>query len=198
MAAAPPGARFNAVQLGNLLFLIDREIADKVGGPHFDFAPYPHGPYDPAVHETLEALAADGKVLIDSSGPYWTFAATTGGLATGGLALDSLPRAAVKFVKNAAGWVLSASYWVLVATILRRYPDMATASCYPPAVVEELGREPGEEMHPFLRGMAQVVGILRRPGERPGWSRDPIGEAWRSTGEDLRMAMEQVSGGLRA
>lgn len=65
------------------MLLIDREIADKVGRPHFDFARYPHGPYEPAVHENLYALAADGKVVNAPSGPHWVIAATTGALALG-------------------------------------------------------------------------------------------------------------------
>ena len=33
-----------------LLFLLDREAAEIVGGPHFRFVPYNYGPFDKGVY----------------------------------------------------------------------------------------------------------------------------------------------------
>lgn len=79
MVAGGKKAQYNALQVENLLLLIDRETADEVGGPWFAFAPSPCGPYDAAVLETVESLAAAGSAVIDEAGPYWVCFASEAG-----------------------------------------------------------------------------------------------------------------------
>ena len=49
-AAAGPGAAFDPIRVQKLLFLIDREASDQIGGPFFDFQPYHYGPFDRAIY----------------------------------------------------------------------------------------------------------------------------------------------------
>jgi hypothetical protein len=62
LAAMAPGGgyRYTPVQVQRLLFLIDRQIPEHVGGPHFHFIPYHCGPFDGAVYNELDLLAATG------------------------------------------------------------------------------------------------------------------------------------------
>ncbi len=43
-AAAGPGAAFDPIRVQKLLFLIDREVTERIGGPFFHFRPYHYGP----------------------------------------------------------------------------------------------------------------------------------------------------------
>ena len=198
MAAGGAGARFNAVQIENLLLLVDREIADDIGGPHFDFEPYPHGPYDAAVLATVERLAAEGRAVIDGSGPYWVCLATNEGFLEGRAELDRMTHRASRFVEAAAKWVLSQPFRPLLAAIYRRYPDMAAKSRIPLAALRDNGSSPQDQIHPFLRGMAQSIGILRRRGEPEFEDPNPIELDWKAVGDDLRLAMERVLGAPEA
>lgn len=58
LAAAGENAAFAPVQVQKFFFLIDREGAHLFGGPHFHFTPYDYGPFDSAVYEALDLLAA--------------------------------------------------------------------------------------------------------------------------------------------
>jgi len=46
LAAGGVGASYSPVQVQKLLFLIDREAANLVDGPHFSFRPYDYGPFE--------------------------------------------------------------------------------------------------------------------------------------------------------
>ncbi len=197
LASGGEGTRVNAVQLLNLMLLIDREIADDIGGPHFTFEPYPYGPYDAAVLETVESLASNGHVYIDESGPCWMCLTTEVGFGVGQEQLAGLPQSAARFV-SAAKWVLEQSFRSLLSGIYERYPDMAVKSKIPLRALRPARHSTRKRLHPFLRGMAQSVGILRRPGESDFKDPDPIASDWRAVGDDLSYAMEQVSPDLGA
>ncbi len=194
MAAGGSEARFNAVQIEILLLLIDREIADNLGGPHFDFKPYPHGPYDAAVLATVEHLTSEGRVVIDSTAPYWVCLTTSVGFVEGQTELNRMTRRAARFLEAAAGWVLSLPFRPMLAAIYRRYPDMAARSQIPLAALRNTECARHEGIHPFLRGMAQSVGILRKSGKPVFENPNPIELDWMAVGDDLRLAMERVLG----
>ena len=78
------GAVLGPVQIQKLLFLIDKEIPELVGGPFFDFQPYNYGPFDKAVYEGLEQLAVEGKVDITVDKKFKTYRLTESGQKEGG------------------------------------------------------------------------------------------------------------------
>lgn len=192
IAGGGRGARFNAVQLENLLLLIDREIAGDIGGPHFNFEPFPYGPYDAEVLATIDGLVSEGKAIIDGESPYWACQATSDGYANGRADLDEMTWPASRFVEAAAIWVLSQPFRPQLAAIYRRYPDMASNSRIPLAALGDAGKPPWEREHPFLRGMAQSVGILRHRGEHALEGPTPLERDWMAVGDDLRRAIERV------
>ena len=192
LCAGGCAARFNSIQVQYLLFLIDQEIPGRVGGPHFDFQPAEGGPFDPAVHQVIEALAAAGRAATDSAGPYWTCIASETGYREGMDHLAEMPRAARQYVSRAARWVLSQPFWAMVSGIFRQYPEMAVNSQIPPSAL----RDPGWQrtMHPFLAGVVSLVGIFRGRGWRRSAHPDavPLESDWRAVGDDIRLAIQHV------
>ena len=198
LAAGGGGATFSPIQLQTLLFLVDQELAGDIVGPHFDFRPYDYGPYDQAVFEVADNLAADGMVCIDRSGPYRRFGLAEAGLETGRAIARRMPRVAARYLIKASRWVLSLGFWDLVSAICRNYPEMTVDG----DIRQVALRRPAarhRRMHPFLRGMASVIG---NPGtgsepraERTANERDSaVTESdWRAVGDDLRFAIERVA-----
>ena len=81
----------------NLVFLADREHASDLGDPHFAFEARPFDPYDAAVPECVERLAAEGKAVIDGGDASCACSAPAGGLARGRAELKRMPRPAPSF-----------------------------------------------------------------------------------------------------
>lgn len=130
LAAAGENATFTPVQVQKLFFIIDREAAHLVDGPHFAFEPYDYGPFDRAVYEELELLAVNGLVQIDSSGKYRRYSLTAPGFAAGREILARLPEPTRRFLRETADWVGGLSFQQLVAAIYKRYGDMKVNSIF--------------------------------------------------------------------
>ncbi|MFL6192844.1 MAG: hypothetical protein ACJ75H_01635, partial [Thermoanaerobaculia bacterium] len=72
LALSPAGSvPHTPVQVQKLLFLIDRNLAPRIGGPAFDFQPYHYGPFDSRVYAVLEDLAGRGWVEITKGQGNW-------------------------------------------------------------------------------------------------------------------------------
>lgn len=132
LAALSPGGgyKYSPVQVQKLFFLIDRQIPDEIGGPHFQFEPYHYGPFDRAVYQQLEHLAARGLVVIDSTGTPRTFALTPEGEAFGKAALVGAPERGRNFIQRASEFVRNQSFSSLVSAIYKAFPDMRVNSVF--------------------------------------------------------------------
>ena len=193
LVAGGKEARYNAVQVENLLLLIDREAADEIGGPYFAFAPTKYGPYDVAVLETVERLAAAGSAVINEAGPYWACFASETGYDRGVRILAGMPAPVRRYLRKAARWILTEPFWSMMAGIYRRYPEMAVKSGIPQSALRDAGRT---RKHPFLAGMASLVGIFsRRAQARSGSGTDPavIESDWWAVGDDIRYALDHAN-----
>ena len=130
LAAAGENAMFSPVQVQKLFFLIDREAAQLIEGPHFNFSPYDYGPFDRAVYDELDRLSVAGLVETQKSDRYRKYVLTPKGYEAGVANLNDLPPKALSFFKRAASWVLELSFQQLVAAIYNRYPDMKENSIF--------------------------------------------------------------------
>lgn len=130
LAAAGRGVSFPPAQVQKLFFLIDREIPDAVGGPHFDFTPYDYGPFDSTLYTMLDLLQSDGLVEIGRGGRYRTYSLTERGWQQGQPALLNMVPAGRSFIEAAAKWVNSLSFSQLVSAIYQKYPDMKERSVF--------------------------------------------------------------------
>lgn len=196
MASAGRRARFDPVKIQKVLFLIDREVPEAIGGPLFDFRPHDYGPLDPGVFGDLARLAERGEVVIDDAGPYPAYRVSDEGARAGKAALRRMPRRAARFSGKAAGWALSQSFWGLVAAIHRAYPETALDGPALRAAIPEHARSQARAAHPFVAGMASIAGaIFSRPGRKRGPRDDAaaLESDWWAVGDDIRHALEHAN-----
>lgn len=130
LAAAGENAVYTPVQVQKLFFLIDREAAHLVDGPHFDFAPYDYGPFDRSVYDGLDILAQTGRVQINSAGRYRLYVLSQLGFENGTAALQQLPVTTRNYLSSVSRWVRELSFQQLVASIYNRYPEMKVNSVF--------------------------------------------------------------------
>ena len=190
-AAGGPGAVFDPIRTQKLLFLVDREVSERIGGPYFEFRPYRYGPFDAAVYRVLEELAKAEEVRVDGSGRYPRYVLTESGYRRGIAVLDGLPEAVAKYLRDAARWVRLTPYWRILSAICSRYPDTAVNS----VVAQPPSRSRAGHERPFLRGMTRAFDFTGTRHRSPNSPRaatsdaDAIGDAWRAVGRELEEAM---------
>ncbi len=101
-AASGPGASFDPIRVQKLMFLIDREVAERIGGPFFHFRPYHYGPFDRTIYDVIGRLVAVGDARDDSSGPYPRYLLTKAGYRRGTAVLASFPDSVADYVARAS------------------------------------------------------------------------------------------------
>ena len=116
------------------MFLIDRELADGIGGPQFDFQPYNYGPFDKDVYGCLEKLVNSGHIEIVSvpGKRYPIYKMTNKGQEFGNEKLDSLKSWVKDGIKVYNEWVRRVSFTGLISAIYKSYPDMKKNSVFNP------------------------------------------------------------------
>lgn len=193
MAAAGEGVQFDPVRIQKLVFLIEKETAAFIGGPHFNFQPYLYGPFDQAVFDELGALQRNSQVKIQRS-QRRTYALTSSGQVSGKEVLFGLPRPVRDYFENCAQWVLSLSFGRLLAAIYQKYPDMAVNSVVPEVKARHplaLFRSP---VPSFFSGVARTLdlaGVLDDFDLQSERKRDAgvLQDVWIAVGDDLRGAI---------
>ena len=130
LAAGGENASFTPVQVQKLFFLLDREAAAFIDGPHFHFEPYDYGPFDRAVYKELDNLSGQNLARVQSTGRYRVYALSQEGFQRGGVILNGLPHATRTYIVNIANWVRQLSFEQLVASIYNRYPEMKVNSVF--------------------------------------------------------------------
>lgn len=104
-AGAGPGVAYDPIRVQKLLFLIDRVVAGRIGGPFFDFHPGPFGPFDGAVYDVISEMAAAGDAVIDESDRFPRYLLTEPGRAKGEAVLGSFDPPVADYFGRAARWV---------------------------------------------------------------------------------------------
>lgn len=130
LAPAGCSSLYRPVQVQKLFFLIDKLAAEQMGGPFFAFTPYNYGPFDKAVYETLEELAAEGLVELIPEKTWTDYRLTEAGEERGRDALSSLPESVRDYLTTLSEWVRSLSFAQLVSAIYRTYPEMRVNSVF--------------------------------------------------------------------
>jgi len=131
MALAPAkGESHTPVQAQKLLFLIDREISNLIGGPYFNFQPHGYGPFDKAVYNVLESLASEGYVDILPKKTWRNYKLTALGQEYGDTLLNTMPVEVKDYVVKVSQFVRSLSVAELVSAIYKAYPEMRENSVF--------------------------------------------------------------------
>ncbi|HZE59649.1 MAG TPA: hypothetical protein VE085_03760 [Burkholderiales bacterium] len=121
---------YSPAQLQKLFFLMDKEVPSHTGGPYFNWRAYDYGPFDAAVYEEAEMLAALGLTMVDKSSFYRVYSLSAAGLEQGKAALTEFTPAGRDFAVRAANWVRAVSFNQLVTEIYKRYPEMKENSVF--------------------------------------------------------------------
>ena len=126
LAAMAPanGKLYSPIQVQKLLFLVDREAAEFVGGQHFDFQPYNYGPFDKEVYEVLGRLDTEGMARISYAGWDRSYSLTPIGQKQGEIILNQIQEPARKYISVASEFVRKLGFRALVSAIYENYPEM--------------------------------------------------------------------------
>ena len=134
LAAMSPekGSSFTPVQIQKLMFLIDEELSENLGGKLFRFKPYNYGPFDSELYFRLNALVKSGDVeLVSVLDQRWSkFRATDQGMTKGIRSLEQLEPWVKKAIEVYSDWVRSLSFTQLLSAIYKKYPDMKANSVF--------------------------------------------------------------------
>ncbi len=128
--AAGEGKSHTPVQIQKLLFLIDREIPELVGGPHFNFEPYHYGPFDRNVYVELDELAEKDYLVVSGDRGWRTYQLTPEGQRIGKGLLEQLPIDTRSYVKKISRFVRQLSFSQLVSAIYKGFPEMRSRSVF--------------------------------------------------------------------
>lgn len=128
--SAGKGQAYRPVQVQKLFFLIDKNIAELVEGPHFDFVPYDYGPFDKAVYEELNRLEKIADVELCPERTWNNYRLTAEGQKKGDKLHLFLDPSAQDYIKRASDFVTSISFTQLVSAIYKAYPDMRVNSVF--------------------------------------------------------------------
>lgn len=116
-AAAGRETALDPIRAQKLLFLVDREVSERIGGPYFDFRPYHYGPFDADVYSALDNLATSEDLRIDGSGRHPCYQLTETGYRRGRTVLGGLPHPVSKYMRNAARWIRLTPYRRILSAI---------------------------------------------------------------------------------
>lgn len=120
------------VQVQKLLFLIDKNVAQSIGGPFFDFQPYAYGPFDKQICDLLGLLNKEGDVeAIRNPSLKWVkYRLTAQGQMKGEDILNSLGTDAREYIIKLSKFVRSLDFAGLVSSIYKAYPEMRVNSVF--------------------------------------------------------------------
>lgn len=123
---------FTPVQMQKLMFLLDAELSDAIGGPLFSFEPYHYGPFDKSIYACLRGLNELGHVhIVAVEGQWWAdFSLTAQGQVEGDNGLAQLDTWVREAIETYSKWVSGLSFSQLVSAIYKKYPDTKVNSVF--------------------------------------------------------------------
>jgi hypothetical protein len=129
--AAARNCQLTPVQLQKLVFLIQENVGDQLGGKAFEFVPYDYGPFDASIYNEVERLARAGLLRSYATPKGWkTHELTDAGAEKGNELLHAADFAAADYARKAAEFVTRQSFAGLVAAIYKAYPSMRANSVF--------------------------------------------------------------------
>ncbi len=195
MAAEEPSRAYDSLRIQKLLFLIDAEIPDLVGGPHFDFSPYNYGPFDKELFGELDELKRRGWVAEGVRNGYAEYALTPQGRVGAGRAREGLSQGARDFMEDAAKWLRLSTFRNILTTIYEKYPEMARNSVAPDLKKLSFQAAHRFALPSFFSGVSRLFDFTGSL-DPPMYSGSPeqadamaIRQDWEAVGDDLEQAL---------
>lgn len=129
--AAGAGDEHTPVQIQKLLFLVEKNVADDLGGAAFRFVPYDYGPFDSSVYDVLRSLESEGLAASAVAPRGWKkYKLTAQGQALGDALLRGLPQRAGGYIRTVSEFVRRLSFAQLVSSVYKSYPEMKANSVF--------------------------------------------------------------------
>jgi uncharacterized protein len=129
--AAGGGEKHTPVQVQKLIFLVEKNVGEELGGASFSFVPYDYGPFDASIYDVLRALEAEGLAKGEPTPRGWkTYALTPEGQEQGRRLLEGLPGRARKYIDEVSNFVRRLSFADLVSSVYKAYPEMKVHSVF--------------------------------------------------------------------
>jgi uncharacterized protein YwgA len=130
LAASNDIDSYSPVQVQKLIFLIDKNAAQYIEGPHFNFQPYNYGPFDKGVYEVLEELERENLVEIFRDGNWREYKLTQSGKEIGRKVLEQMDSKVNKYFFGVSEFVRKHSFSEIVSAIYKAYPEMKENSVF--------------------------------------------------------------------
>jgi len=120
------------VQLQKSLFLLGRKRKKYVGADFYEFEPHNYGPFSKDIYTDADLLGAAGYVTKERQpGKSWSvFRPTDAGGAVARKLRPSVPKEALSYLVEAVPWVKGQSFYDLVQTIYKHYPEYRANSVF--------------------------------------------------------------------
>ncbi len=121
---------FSPVQVQKMFFLLDRNLGEQIGGPHFNFEPHDYGPFDPNVYEEIKRLSDKGLATICGFGATRRYALTASGFEVGKSQFKEFSEHIQQYIGEVSKFVQKHSFTTLVTSIYKAYPEMKINSVF--------------------------------------------------------------------
>ena len=129
--AAGENAEHSPVQLQKLIFLIEKNIANRLGGTSFNFVPYDYGPFDSAIYDELRRLEAQGLTTSTLTSRGWAkHKLTDQGLSEGRALARTIDPGAAAYIQEISAFVRKLPFSDLVSAVYKAYPEMKVNSVF--------------------------------------------------------------------
>lgn len=209
LAAGGDEAKLDPVQIQHLLFLIDTTVPESVGGPHFEFAPGPIGPFDQSIKTSILKLCREGHLFTETDARGILLVLTAQGWDRGSVVLKRLDASIGLYLSELHVWVRSHNFGQRLSDIQSRFPHAVT-NRMPMASIPGRDEDPRRSLiqayaqQPrrlaFLKGLGRAVDLYGTLNDNDHVlsalqaSRKGsvlAGNMWTEVGDYLREAMAQ-------
>jgi len=129
--AAGEKSEYTPVQIQKLMFLIEKNVGNRIDAPHFEFKPYDYGPFDSSIYELLRELESDELASASMTYRGWKkHSLTDAGIVMAAELSKSIDATVISYIKEVSKFVRTLSFVDLVSSIYKAYPEMKVNSVF--------------------------------------------------------------------
>lgn len=129
--AAGEKSEHSPVQIQKLLFLIDKNVGERIGGPLFDFKPYDYGPFDSSIYDLLRQFESEGLASSSPTIKGWSkYSLTDAGLKRSSEVNVNIDKTVLNYISEVSKYVRTVSFVDLVSAVYKAYPEMKVNSVF--------------------------------------------------------------------
>ena len=118
--------RFTVGHLQKMMYVLEREVGDVIGGPFFEYENEAYGPSSPALGSVLGSMVVTRLLRTDTrSGTrdLTEYSLTRAGFARGSEILSRFSDTTADYIRKLNAWGAGTDFSVLVGSVVRRYTE---------------------------------------------------------------------------